>query len=239
MARSSDYELIQRLNQSSAARAPQQSGTRPVFAGDIFGLVLDPSTYTSWKGAIGRRMPLGRFGVGGLGLAAGGVGGLMAAGNELNNPDPTVSNAQRIAGAAGAGLGTAAGTTLGAVLGGMTPLGPLGAAVGGFLGGQLGAGAGSLARAGVGLFEASPEQKALAAFQRQADAQTEAEAKRMLALLPIQERAAKFASDTEIERMRQMQTIQSMADAYRNQQLASAQQAALTTQGLFSGLGFS
>lgn len=207
------------------------------FGGQIFDLALDPSTYTSWRGAIGRKLPLGRIGVAGLGLGAGALGGAMAAAGELNNPDPTVSNAQRLGGAAGAGLGTAAGTTVGAVLGGMTPLGPLGSLIGGYIGGSVGSMGGALGRNVVGAFGPSVEDKALASYEKQAAAQTAAEAQRMTALLPIQQRAAEFATANEIKRARDLQAIQSIASAMQAQQAASAQQAALTTQGLFSGLG--
>lgn len=206
-------------------------------AGQIFDIALDPSTYTSWRGAIGRRLPLGRLGVGGLGLAAGGLSGLMAAGGELNNPDPLVSNTQRVAGAVGAGAGATAGTAAGALLGGMTPLGPLGALIGGGIGGQIGGMLGPAARGVAGMFEPSAEEKAIASFERQSAAQTAAEAQRMVALMPIQQQAAEFATSNEIKRARQMQAINSLAEAMRMQQAAGAQQAALTTQGLFSGLG--
>lgn len=214
---------------------PPQSGGR--MAGDFLGALLDGSTYTNWGGALGRRMPLGRFGVPAVGLGAAGLGGILAAASELNNPDPLVSGTQRAAGAAGGGLGATGGAVLGGVLG--APLGPIGSLIGGSIGSALGGSLGGAAgRTAAGIFEPSAEQKAIDLYKKQSQAALETELMRANALAPMQQKMAQFATQNEVNRARQLATIQGMSEAFRNQQLASSQQSLAATQGLFAGLGF-
>lgn len=229
--------MSRRLRGGQLATIPPQDpdGGFGRWAGDLMGIAIKPETYTSWKGAIGKRLPLGRFGVPALGLGAGALTGLMAAGSELNNPDPTVGDLQRMGGATGAFTGSGLGTAIGATLGGMTPLGPLGALAGGAIGGSLGGSLGGGAGRGVaGLFEASPESRALRAYEQQSNAALEAELKRATALAPIQQQMAEAANNNEIDRARKMQAIQSLAMAFDRQQQASAAQSLAATQGLFN-----
>lgn len=208
---------------------------RPKFAGDIFGVMLDPTTYTSWSGAIGKRLPLGRLGMPALGLGAGALTGLFAAGSELNNPDPSVSDGERVGGAVGAGGGSMLGTAAGAALGGMTPLGPVGALIGGAIGGSLGGSLGSGAGRGVaGLFAESPEDKAIRDYRKQSAAALDAELRRTTALAPLQQKMAELAIANEVKRAGQMSVIDNLRNSFLQQQASNAAQSLAATQGLMA-----
>lgn len=221
-----------RLIQGGASGDPPEGPGMTRWAGDALSALFAPGTYQSWEGAIGRRIPLKGLGVG---LGTAGITGLMSAIDELNSQDPTRTGEQKIGGALGAGALGTGGAVLGGILGGMTPLGPLGSVIGagllGSAGSALGGGAG---RAVAGVFGPSPEDRALQSYQRQSDAALAAEVKRAGALMPLQQRAAQFALANEVDRASKMQMIQSMADAFRQQQLASAQQSLAATQGMFT-----
>lgn len=78
-----------------------------------------------------------------------GVLGLLSALGELSDDDPGETKGKNIADAAGMGLGSAGGAVIGGILGGLTPLGPLGALGGSYLGSMLLGQAGKAATGGL------------------------------------------------------------------------------------------
>lgn len=217
--------------------APRPSGFRK--AADA---LFDPNNFVGWGGPVGRQMLRPRGIALGGGLAA--LSGLLAAGQELNNPDPTRSSLQNAAAAAGSGLGTTGGAVVGGILGGMTPLGPVGALIGSSLGAALAGTAGKgLADMVTGFMEPSAEEKALNSFKKQNAAALASEIQRAEALMPIQQKAAEIALGNDLKRARveaelrgQDQIRQNLAQAFLQQQMAGAQQSLATTQGIFSRL---
>lgn len=86
-----------------------------------------------------------------------GVLGLLSALGELD--DPSETKGKNVADAAGMGLGSAGGAVLGGVLGGLTPLGPLGVIGGSALGSMLLGQAGKSALGGVYNFFDDPRER--------------------------------------------------------------------------------
>lgn len=230
MAYLSQEEILRRLAQyggDSSTSAPGDvrraagggtppgggGGDGPRMAGDALTAWLQPKVDKAGKFLMRPRV------IGG-GIALAGIGALLAAANEANTQDPTLSGLQAAARPIGAGVGqlatTAAGTGLGFVLGG-----PVGAAIGGTLGSllpgaDLGAGiAGGLA----GVVEPSAMDKQIRDYKKQQRAQMEMELER----LPIARALAQ-------------EQLANEAKAARLQEAINAQ--ARASQALWSGLNY-
>jgi|LauGreDrversion4_2_1035121.scaffolds.fasta_scaffold31245_5 hypothetical protein len=179
--------------------------------------------------------------IGGASAGLGSVLALIAAANELN--DPNESAGRNVAQAGGMATGTIGGGALGALAGSF--LGPVGTFVGGALGGALGGEAGKgLASFAADLVEGSPTDQALRDAQKQARVAMGLEAERMKTLLPVQDMAAKVALQNEVARAKALTALQNdaqlrqnMAQAFLMQQHAGAQQQLATTQAVLGGMG--
>jgi len=181
------------------------------------------------------------------GLRTGRVGGagtilaLLAAANELNDPNESAGrNAMQAGGSlvgslGGQALGGLAGRVFGGAAAGSVG-GPVTALVGATLGGLLGSGAGrSLGDLAANVVEGSPEDRALRAQQKQARAMAEAEAERLQLLMPIQEQAAQSAirNQASLAEIGNEQMLRrAMAESLLAQQQAGAQQALAMTNAI-------
>jgi len=232
--RSSDYELFEAINRGYQQRYSDSYGraeeSKPRMAVDGllsalgFGGGGGNSPRPPGSSDIpffGRNGRVASFVTSPRGIATGGglaaLGGLIAAAQEFNNPDPTRSGFQNAAAGIGSGLGTTGGAIAGGLIGSLIA----GPGVGTFAGQAIGAALGGASGKGLtelvsGLIEPSEESKALRRAVEQArrmgDVQLELEAKR----LPLAEAAQRLA----IERERQ---------AMLNQSLGYALQQASTT----------
>lgn len=176
----------------------------------------------------------------------GGVGtilALLAAAGELGNPDGTAGG--NITRAVGSGGGALAGGAGGALLGqALIPIPGVGALVGATLGGALGSPAGrELGNLAAGLFEGSPEQRALQQAKKMADAQLEIDTERLRTLMPIQDAAAQMAIANEVKRAEAMSGLMdeqrlrdTMAAALLQQSQAAGVQQQGLTQAILGGL---
>lgn len=155
---------------------------------------------------------------GGRVAGAGTILSLLAAANELN--DPNESMGRNLAQAGGVGAGGIAGGLAGAAIGGglagtaigqtLIPIPGVGALVGATIGGLLGTDAGrGLATFAADIVEGSPEEQAIRNAQKQARAAAESEAERARILMPIQNQAAQLALQNEEQRQRMLQEIDS------------------------------
>ena len=160
--------------------------------------------------------------IGGASAGLGSVLALIAAANELN--DPNESAGRNVAQAGGVATGTIGG-----------------GALGGALGGEAGKGLASFA---ADLVEGSPTDQALRDAQKQARVAMGLEAERMKTLLPVQDMAAKVALQNELNRAKALTALQNdaqlrqnMAQAFLMQQQAGAQQQLATTQAVLGGMG--
>ena len=181
------------------------------------------------------------------GIRPGRVGGaaailsLLAAANELN--DPNESAIRNLAQAGGVTVGGLGGSALGGAAAGMVGGGPVGALVGATLGGLLGSGAGqALASAAADVVEGSPESRALRSMQDQARAATELEAERIARLMPLQDQAAQIAIKNEAARNRANAEIagqqllkQALAQGLLTQQQGGAAQQLALTNAILGG----
>ena len=162
----------------------------------------------------------------------GGVGtvlALLAAAGELGNPDGSAGG--NMTRALGSGGGALAGGAGGALLGqALIPIPGVGALVGATLGGALGSPAGrELGNLAAGLFEGSPEQRALQQAKKMADAQLEIDTERMRALMPVQDAAAQMAIANEVK------YAEAMAGLMDEQRLRDTMAAALLQQSQATG----
>lgn len=162
----------------------------------------------------------------------GGVGtvlALLAAAGELGNPDGSAGG--NITRALGSGGGALAGGAGGALLGqALIPIPGVGALVGATLGGALGSPFGrELGNVAAGLFEGSPEQRALQQAKKMADAQLEIDTERMRALMPVQDAAAQMAIANEVK------YAEAMAGLMDEQRLRDTMAAALLQQSQATG----
>jgi hypothetical protein len=172
---------------------------------------------------------------------AGAILSLLAAANELT--DPNESAGRNLAQAAGVGVGGLGGGALGGAAAGFLGGGPIGALIGATLGGIAGSGLGeSLASAAADAFEGSPEDRALSNAKKQARAAAEAEADRIRMLMPLQDQAAQIALRNEMERQRGLNEIageqllrQAMAQGLLAQQQGGAAQSLAMTNAILGG----
>lgn len=194
--------------------------------------------------AAANALKLGRLGkvlaVGAPLLSTGGV--ILG---ELASDDPTRTDAQKLAGAAGGGGGALAGAAAGAALGAMTgPAAPLAVPVLSALGalgvGEIGAAGG---RAVAGLFGPSEADKQLDLQRRQAQQQIALEVERQKALLPVQQKAAEWGMANRAREqalmnplIAQAQLNQAAAQNLVQSQAASNAQSQLMTQLLMGSI---
>lgn len=172
---------------------------------------------------------------------AGTILSLLAAANELN--DPNESAGRNLAQAAGVGLGGLGGGALGGAAAGFLGGGPIGALIGATLGSVAGSGLGqSLASAAADVLEGSPEDRALSNAKKQARAAAEAEADRIRMLMPLQDQAAQIALRNEMQRQRGLSEIageqllrQAMAQGLLAQQQGGAAQSLAMTNAILGG----
>lgn len=160
---------------------------------------------------------------------AGTILALLAAAGELGNPEGTAGG--NITRAIGSGGGALAGGALGGAAAGFLGGGPIGALVGATLGGALGSPTGrELGNLAAGLFEGSPEARALQQAKKMADAQLEIDAERMRTLMPIQDMAAQQAIANEVKR------AEAMSGLMNEQRLRDTMAAALLQQSQAAGV---
>lgn len=167
---------------------------------------------------------------------------LLAAANELN--DPNESAGRNLAQAAGVGaggiggslLGGLGGRALGGAVAGAAGGGPIGALIGATLGGIVGSDAGrGLASFAADLVQGSPESRAIRNQQAMARAAAESEAERLRMLMPLQDQAAQIAvrnraSMAEIENEQMMR--QAIAQSLLAQQQGGTAQALAMTNAI-------
>lgn len=179
---------------------------------------------------------------------AGTILSLLAAANELNDPNESAGRNLTQAGGSlvgslgGQALGGLAGRVLGGAAAGSVG-GPVGALVGATLGGLLGSGAGrSLGDLVANVVEGSPEDRALSNAKKQARAAAEAEADRIRMLMPLQDQAAQIALRNEMQRQRGLSEIageqllrQAMAQGLLAQQQGGAAQSLAMTNAILGG----
>lgn len=240
MAYLSQEEILRRLAQyggDTNASAPSNvidlaerrrpaGGTPPSGGGGGDGprMAGDALAWLQPKAARASRF-LGNPRVIGGGLALAGLSAALAAANEASTQDPTLSGLQAAArpiGAAAGQLGsTAIGTGIGALLGFGTPLTPLTAAAGGFIGSMLpGADVGADIAGGLaGVIEPSQADKDINTWKKQQRAQMEMELER----LPIARALAQEQLANEIRAARAAEVVNSQARA---------------SQALWSGLNY-
>lgn len=205
-------------------------------SGDAISAVVNPAM--EWLASRGSQAAaaakgLNTWGPGKLAFGGGGLalGGLLAAAGELNNPDPTLTQEQRVGGAIGAGGGSVLGGLGGAGLAAATGFlggGPIGALVLGSLaaaaGGMAGGGAG---RGLAGVFGPNPQEKELARQRQALDMQTDAEKYRLQTLMPLQQQVADAALGNQVKLAAAMMPI----EAQRQRQQALAQGLLTAQQG--------
>jgi hypothetical protein len=180
---------------------------------------------------------------------AGAILSLLAAANELN--DPNESAGRNLAQAGGGLVGSLGGQALGglggrflggAVAGGLGG-GPIGALIGATLAGLVGSEAGqSLASAAADVIGGSPEDRALSNAKKQARAAAEAEADRMRMLMPLQDQAAQIALRNETARQKALAEIQgqqllqqAVAQGLLEQQRGGSQQFTAMANAILGG----
>jgi len=204
-------------------------GTRMRLAGDQLLEAVNPFTMSGGK-PTGLRV--GRV------AGAGTLLSLLAAANELS--DPNDSAGRNLAEAAGVGLGGLGGGLGGAAIGqALIPIPGVGALVGATIGGMLGQGAGKTsANALLDVLEGSPESRAIRNQQAVARAAAESEAERMRMLMPLQEQASQLAlrnraSMAEIENDQMLR--QAIAQGLLAQAQGGAQQNIAMTNAILGG----
>ena len=182
----------------------------------------NPATRGSMK-ALGNTVRL-------AGPASVGLLGLLSALGELEDDRPGETRGKNIADATGMGLGTATGAAIGGILGGMTPLGPLGAIGGSYLGSMLLGQAGKAASGGLyNLFDdpKARQKKDLIDNARMA--------------MQLQYEAGLLNAELQRRQLNDAQARANEANFYNtaNQSLLNRQQnAAATTQAVLQAIGY-
>lgn len=243
--RSSDYELFEAINRGYQQRYSDSYGrteeSKPRMAVDGllsalgFGGGGGNSPRPPGSSDIpffGRNGRVASFVTSPRGVATGGglaaLGGLIAAAQEFNNPDPTRSGFQNAAAGIGSGLGTTGGAIAGGLIGSLIA----GPGVGTFAGQAIGAALGGASGKGLtemvaGLVEPTPEEKALKRAVDQARGMGRVQLELETQRLPL----ARAAQEIEAKRQR---------DAVFNQALGVAMQQATApnplAQVMLSGL---
>lgn len=225
--RSSDYELFSRLNDGYERRYRENYGGQTEsgpqrMAADALGNAL---------GLFGRDGRIAQFVTSPRGIATGGglaaLGGLLAAAQEFNNPDPARSGLQNAAAGIGSGLGTTGGAIAGGLAGSMIAPG-IGTIIGSTLGATLGGASGKgILEMVAGLLEPTPEEKALKRAVDQARGMGRVQLELETQRLPLM-RAAQ-----EIEAKRQRDAVFSQALGVAMQQATAPNPVA---QMMLSGL---
>jgi hypothetical protein len=179
---------------------------------------------------------------GGRVAGAGTILSLLAAANELS--DPNESAGRNLAQAAGVGAGGIGGGLTGAAIGQtLIPIPGVGALIGATLGGMLGTETGrGLASFAADLVEGSPEDRAIGNMRKQAQAAAEAEAERMRVLMPLQDQAAQIALRNETARQKALAEIQgqqllqqAVAQGLLEQQRGGSQQFTAMANAILGG----